>query len=109
MTPEEFISLAARVSFGGGASLWHPHVEARPYGGGDLLLFVVIRVPDRENGRAVEVGFQEPIRAHHLWALEREEDAKKSILDLVNRALLHELSESVRWDGAIARDPHVGG
>jgi len=103
LTLTEAQDLVRRYSFGGGVSLLAP--ELLLYGGmtGIVRLSVRVTVPERTSGLLVDVGEVRSLAAATLTA----DGLHIEIRQILEAVLLHELEESLRFDGGLLADAHT--
>ena len=108
-------NLVSRITLGGGLAAWHAklRVVADPNG---IEIHVETLVPSRDNERqTIGITYSEGLPEHVLQQLaalpyrEREKLMIGVIQRVIGNWVQHELSESIRLDGALVHDPHAGG
>lgn len=128
MTTADFIALGKRISFGGGLASWMASVEITPDEDGvrirtkKLVLDramtsmeeAAVRDAHKEvkrEGREKEqvagvIGGDYFVSAQQLSRM-NEDSARRRLLFFVRDSMIHEVDESIRWDGKIVNDPHA--
>lgn len=118
MTQAEFIALARRVSFGGGLLFWAVELSIVPMVNGGASVRIIKKVLDsRCNKLDINnpmasapfmgaIAFDEAFRETQLLGMD-ETEASERLLSIVRDSMIHEIDESIRWDGKIAHDPHA--
>lgn len=108
MTPGEFKAFATRLSFGAGLSLWKPSIRIALAAHEDALeVTVQAQVPDRlVCGEPVPLLMTECFALYYLEHLD-ERAAMALLLGLIRKLVIHEMDESIRFDGVILQDRHA--
>ena len=100
--------VAQRITFGGGMSLWSPCFNVRK-ADDDAIVQLRLTVPDRETGALIPIVLEDMIwQMDLLVARDPHEVVLTRLRIMIERAALHEMNESVRLDGKLARDAHGG-
>lgn len=126
VTQDEFCALTRRVSFGAGLICWNPQVRAVPLVDGGVRVEIEKWVPHRDVTvplAALEAdlrsGAIDPRQVLGVFgssyflsaaqlARADENAARARLLFFVRDSMVHEVDESIRFDGALARDEHLG-